>query len=256
MGSRLPGGRGHGEPDPEHQGTRRLRAAGDPTPHRAVASGAPQGWAEWGYSRRGQRGQGAHVLSWHVSRFCASSSRLPRASVCHEFQPQTFPRQPQRKHPRPGAPPGPPCGCWLPSRRLGGRGAGRGLPVLFGFPLPALEPQTPVSPWRRPYPGKGTKTVQWGWGEPRGAHGLSAHHGPTARVARAASAPQSTGARLPPNARLLVPKMLAASPKSLSLGRTRRKSRAPYKGTCPQSHTGPGTPASHLLCPLPEVLLN
>ena len=43
-----------------------------------------------------------------------------------------------------------------PSR---GRGAGLGLPALFGFPLPALEPQTPVWPWRRPDPGKGTKAL-------------------------------------------------------------------------------------------------
>lgn len=39
------------------------------------------------------------MLSRHVSWFLANSSRLPQAGDCHEFQPQTFPRQPQRKHP-------------------------------------------------------------------------------------------------------------------------------------------------------------
>lgn len=147
------------------------------------------------------------MLSWHVSRFRANSSRLPRAGICHEFQPQTFPRQPQRKHPRPGAPPGPPCGCWLPSRRLGGRRAGRGLPALFAFPLPALDPQTPVSPWRRPYPGKGTKTLQWGWGESHAGAMCSLHaRTPQQRAADSASSPQH-GSRLP-----LVPVLLALPP--------------------------------------------
>ena len=183
---------GHTQADSQQTGT------GHPMLPGAAARRAPRGPEEWGGGRRGQRGQGAHVLSWHVSRFHANSSRLPRASICHEFQPQTFPRQPQRKHPRPGAPPGPPCGCWLPSRRLGGRRAGRGLPALFGFPLPALEPQTPVSPWRRPYPGKGTKPLQWGWGEPHaGGHVLAALQDLTARAAGAASSPQSTAAGCP-----------------------------------------------------------
>lgn len=190
-----------------------------------------------GGSRRGPRGQGAHVLSWHVSRFRAGSSRLPRASVCHEFQPQTFPRQPQRKHPRPGALPGPPCACWLPSRRLGGRGASRGLPALFGFPHPALEPQTPVSPWRRPYPGTGTKTLQWGWGARRAGAMCSLHARTPQHMRPGCVCPQSRGAAGPRSTAgaALVPEVFAASSRSPSLGRTRRKSRAPYRGTRPQS---------------------
>lgn len=172
-----------------------------------LGQGERAGPAGTGGGSRGQRGQGARVLSWHVSRFCASSSRPPRASVRPEFQPQTFPRQPQRKHPRPGAPPGSPCGCRLPSRRLGGRRAGRGLPALFGFPLPALDAQTPVSPWRRPCPGTGTKALQWGWGgAAHGAHVLTPHRGPTARAAGLASSPRSTGACLPPNGLLPWPR--------------------------------------------------
>lgn len=55
-----------------------------------------------------------------------------------------------------------------PSRGLG---AGLGLPALFGFPLPALEPQTPVWPWRRPDPGKSTKALySWARRAPRGAN--------------------------------------------------------------------------------------
>lgn len=145
---------------------RRLWQAERPLPSlaRAPLHGAPQ---LSGMRQPGQRGQGARVPSQHVSRFLASSSRLPQAGDCHEFQPQTFPKQPQRKHPCPGAPPGSPCGSWLPSRRLGGRRAGLGLPALFGFPLPALEPQTPVSPRRRPDLGKGTKALHSQAGESR-----------------------------------------------------------------------------------------
>lgn len=62
-----------------------------------------------------------------------------------------------------------------PSRGLG---AGLGLPALFGFPLPALEPQTPVWPWRRPDPGKSTKALySWAGKSPsQGKHCRQALH--------------------------------------------------------------------------------
>lgn len=65
---------------------------------------------------------------------CASDSWLPRASVRLAFQPQAFPRRPQRKRPRPGAPPGSPRSCWLPSRRLGASGLASGSSSVWFSP--------------------------------------------------------------------------------------------------------------------------
>lgn len=243
MGCRLPETQawGSGTPDEEGLESRPLssgtHARGEPANGRR-APHAAQGHTEASTPQPGGVGGGRGVsvgrvrtcvLSWPVPRFWASSSRLPRASICHEFQPQTFPRQPQRKHPRPGAPPGPPCGRWLPSRRLGGRGAGRGLPALFGFPLPALEPQTPVSPRRRrilrkaqrPYSGAGE-------GRKRGpcARCTPGPHSTCAPALRPPPKVRATACPRAPRAQpglLLVPEGRAASAKSPSLGTTWRK---------------------------------
>ena len=79
----------------DHRGTPRLGPRGwaPGTP----AHGGP--WQAESPPRAGRRGWGARVLPQHVSWFPANSSRLPHAGDCHEFQPQTFPQQPQRKHP-------------------------------------------------------------------------------------------------------------------------------------------------------------
>lgn len=110
-----------------------------------------------------------------------------------------------------------------PSR---GRGAGLGLPALFGFPLPALEPQTPVWSWRRPDPGKGTKTLHSWAGE-------SLSRGKRCRRARAPAPthgprPHSTGA---PAGLLLAPELLHCSFRAPSSGWDRQRDPDFIRGT-------------------------
>nr|CAI9704897.1 unnamed protein product [Rangifer tarandus platyrhynchus] len=110
-----------------------------------------------------------------------------------------------------------------PSR---GRGAGLGLPALFGFPLPALEPQTPVWSWRRPDPGKGTKTLHSWAGE-------SLSRGKRCRRARAPApthgpCPHSTGA---PAGLLLAPELLHCSFRAPSSGWDRQRDPDFIRGT-------------------------
>lgn len=116
-----------------------------------------------------------------------------------------------------------------PSR---GRGAGLGLPALFGFPLPALEPQTPVWSWRRPDPGKGTKTLHSWAGE-------SLSRGKRCRRART---PTPTHAPRPPQHRS--PSRPPPGPRAVSLLLPSPQPRVgqaegprPYTGnTCPEGH--------------------
>ena len=151
-----------------------------------------------------------------------------------------------------------------PSR---GRGAGLGLPALFGFPLPALEPQTPVWPWRRPDPGKGTKALHsWPGRAPRGAKAAGGP-APRAPITPAhAPRPRSTGAP----AGLSWPQSCFAAPfEPASPGGTGRRTRTLSGGTraqedmhVPKRHVPPEphvtsrdthvpthARASHLCCP-------
>lgn len=119
------------------------------------------------------------MLSQHVSWLLANSSRLPQAGDCHEFQPQTFPQQPQRKHPGQEARQGLHVALGCQAAVSGPRGwPGAASSVWFSPSCPGtsdarLVMEAPGS-WERH-----KDPTQLGWREPLAGQTLQAGRAPT-----------------------------------------------------------------------------
>ena len=207
------------------------------------------------------------MLLQHVSWFPANSSRLPHAGDCHEFQPQTFPQQPQRKHPVQEPRQGLHVALGCQAAVSGPRGwPGAASSVWFSPSCPGtsdarLAVEAPRS-WER---HKGP--TQLAWGEPLAGQRLQAAPHPRAPITPThAPHPRSTGA---PAGLLLAQSCSTAPFEPASPGGTGRGTRTLSGGTraqkdmhVPKRHVPPEphvaswdtrvpTPAhaSHLCCP-------
>lgn len=109
-------------------------------------------------------GAGSGVSAGRVHTCCPgtshsstdSSSWLPPSAFA--MSSNLSPQQPQRKHPSQDLCQGLHVAVGCQVAVLGAAGLAWGC-QLFGFPLPAGAPQTPIWPLRSPHPGKGTKAL-------------------------------------------------------------------------------------------------
>lgn len=178
------------------------------------------------------------MLSQHVSWFLANSSRLPQAGDCHEFQPQTYPQQPQRKHPVQEPRQGLHVALGCQAAVSGPRGwPGAASSVWFSPSCPGtsdarLVMEAPGS-WERH-----KDPTQLGWGEPLVGQTLQA--GPRPRAHPRASPP---AAQEPQQASSWPQSCFTAPSEPPAPGGTGRGTQTLYGGTRAQRDTH--TPKLH-----------
>lgn len=183
------------------------------------------------------------MLLQHVSWFPANSSRLPHAGDCHEFQPQTFPQQPQRKHPVQEPRQGLHVALGCQAAVSGPRGwPGAASSVWFSPSCPGtsdarLAVEAPRS-WER---HKGP--TQLAWGEPLAGQRLQAAPHPRAPITPThAPHPRSTGA---PAGLLLAPELFHCSFRACIPRWDRQRDPDLIRGnTCPEGHARSQAPCT------------
>lgn len=144
--------------------------------------------AKRGADSQGQCGQGAHVPSRHVSWLHASSSRLPKPAFAVSSNLRHSPGSLKGSIPIQEARQGlhAAVGCQAASRGPQGWPAAASS-VWFSPSCPGTSDT--VSPWRRPYPGEGTKALHSGAGAGRTQGTRAQLHSRAPQPGRPASCP-------------------------------------------------------------------